>query len=164
MIFISCTLFGFVMKLKIESRLNNLKNIQLCTQIFESEIRYNMSDAIHIIQKASDVSNEANRKLFANILSDNHNNPNTPLSKIWVKVVNENYRDLEYTKKDREALAEFGNILGSGNVETQLKNIDVFRNKISDLIQESENKTLRDGSFYSKAGIYLGVIIVILLI
>lgn len=163
-VFLSCTMFGFSIKLKTESRLNNLKNLQLCTVMFENEIRYNASDITHIIKKVSEIANDINSEFFKILTISSKNNPDRPLSEIWAETTEEICKLSTYNQKDKETIIFFGNMFGSGDVETQLKNLDLFQRKINLLIQECEEKCSKNSNLYSKAGMYLGAIITILLI
>ena len=164
LVIISCMLFGISAKLRIKSRLENLRNLLSCIQIFENEIRYNISDIIHIIPKIKDVANSVNSKLFSGLIINDRRKSDIPLSKLWAQTVEESLKNSYYEKNDKEILVQFGNVLGCGDVDTQLKNLDFFRTNVSELITICEKKANKNGDLYSKVGMYVGAVIVILLI
>jgi len=160
----SCTLLGYCIKLKMESRYNNLENILSCIQFFENEIRYNMNDIMSISEKIGNVATGVNLNLFNKLISNHKSNPGIPLSVIWSETVEEICGKSNYDKKDIDMISKFGNILGSGDVDTQLKNLDIFQKNITSRVAECEKRNNKDCKLYSKAGIYIGTIIIILLI
>lgn len=160
----SCTMIGYCMKSRIELKLNNLSNMLSCVQFFETEIRYNMSDILSLFEKVGNIAKGINSELFEKLIINHNSKSDTPLSTIWLQTVQETCTKSNYGNDDKEIISRFGNVLGSGDVDTQLKNLDIFQKNIESRIKEYEKKNGQDCKLYSKAGIYIGIVIVILLI
>lgn len=163
-IIFSCSMIGFSAKFASLSRLKDLENMKSCIQIFENEIRYNISDIIEAAKKIFAVAKGVNIKIFDVLIENDKMKTGIPLSEAWERGVRTAICQSNYSKSDVDAIVKFGNVLGSGDVNTQLKNLEFFCDNIDRCIDECREKNKKNADLYSKVGIYAGIVIVILLI
>ncbi len=164
LIFIACLLYGHSFKLYTKKRLASLENLLCCMQVLEREVRYSMSDIISSAQKMLKVAECDNALILGSFLKRASNSEGQALSDVWQENIESNSDVLCYEKTDLELLTRFGTVLGSADVQTQLKNIDVLCDGINESIDLTKSKTSRNDDVFAKLGIYVGALLVIFLI
>ncbi len=162
--FLASSMLGYCITLKSQKRVVELENLKLYMHVFENEIRYNSSDIIEATENSYKSASEHNKIILDLFLKYSSDSQGQPLSTVWKKSVSNSKSLLCYNKDDIYSIVEFGEILGSGDAETQLKNIDVFIKKLSDNIENSKLKLSGSEKIFSKLGIYTGLLIVVFLI
>ena len=164
MLIFSCLMIGFRVKKKKINRIDDLRNLVLCINILENEIRYSLNDIKKSFLKICSESSGTNQKIFSDVCYHLENSEGTPLSLIWKRVVNENSQNSFYTYKDINIILDFGTVLGAGNAETQLKNIDSFKSNLSNNLDDANRQMSKNGDLSLKLSIYAGVLLVIFLL
>lgn len=159
----SCTAIGYIIKLKYKQRLKNLENFKNIIKIFENEIRCSSREICDAAKKASLTAQGTNDDIFTAFCNNLCNSNGSPLSEIWRKSVSDNSAESAYTKEDIEMLKSFGDVLGSGDVQTQLKNIENLFTSIEEKTINAGDNLKKNGSIVSKIGIYAGVLISVIL-
>ncbi len=164
MVLISCAYFGHLLKMKSDMHLNDLNNLLLCLQVLETEIRYSMNDIPDAAIRVSKIASGINKKIFELFAENINKFSDVPLSEIWTNTVNKICTDSIYGKNDIDALNTFGYVLGSGDLDTQLKNIEIFRVKTENCINDLKNEKDKKDPIYSKLFFYLGILAVIIVV
>lgn len=164
LIFIACLLYGHSFKLYTKRRLASLENLLCCMQVLEKEVRYSMSDIICCAQKMLKVANRDNTVILESFLKRAEDNEGQALSDIWQENILSNSGALCFDKADLDLLIRFGMVLGSADVQTQLKNIEMLSDGITGSIDLIKSKTGKNDEIFAKMGIYAGVLLVIFLI
>ena len=161
---VSSSLIGLSFKFRTRKRVDSLKNMLHCMRVFENEIRYAGCDIFCATEKMLKLANCDNSKVFNTFLECASSSDGLALSEVWQSAISKIDNCVFYEKEDLKCFKEFGAILGSGDVDTQLKNIDAFNLSINENINLIKNKVCKSDEIYSKLGIYIGIIIAVLLI
>ena len=162
---VSSFLIGYYINNKSKRHIVELKNLVLCMNIFESEVRYNVCDIISAVDKLEDYASCHNKVIFNDFLHNASNSNGEQLSVVWNKSVNDVKRknSLCYSDDEISDILNFGKILGSGDCETQLKNIQSFADALNKRIEYEEMRLSENGQLLPKLGIYAGLLIVVFL-
>ena len=164
LVLISCTLLGYSFKFENGNKMKSFENLSLCLKLFETEIRCNLTDIITATKKVIEISDKNNSFIFKTFLDNAKHSEGKPMSEIWAESVKQCEGLTIYNKKDLNIFLKFGTILGSGDVHTQVENIDAFMKNADDEFEEIKSKTRKTDDICAKLGIYAGVLIVIFLI
>ena len=164
LILFSSVFLGYSFKLQTQRTLSAYENLLLCMQMFERDIRHSLNDILTITSQVAGIATDANLLLFKTFLSKAEAADGKPLSAIWCDAVCECSGKWCYDKEDADIFLEFGSILGSGDVGTQIKNINKFCDKVNERTNHLKNKKLKSDEVFAKLGIYMGVLLIIFLI
>ncbi len=164
LILFSSAFLGYSFKLHTQRTLSSYENLLLCMQVFEREISHTLNDILTITAQVADIAIDANLMLFENFLSKAKESNGKPLSAIWRENVCDCSKEWCYDKEDTNIFLDFGSILGSGDADTQIKNINKFCVKIEERISYLKNKKNKNDEIFAKLGIYIGVLLIIFLI
>ena len=85
-------------------------------------------------------------------------------SEAWQRAVTENIGKTALTKEDAEVLLDFGKMLGSSDLEGQIKNIRLTQTKLGIQEKKAEESRRRNERMYQSLGILGGIAVVIALI
>lgn len=162
MIILSCSICGYLIRFRYAKRLESLNNINSCLSVIENEIRYMQNDIEKAFLKTIHIANDLNNKIFTSFLEKLNSSNGGQLSGIWSDAVETVRINSYYIKPDIEKIKKFGNILGCGDIETQLNNITSFRQDLKAQIQSAEEKYRQTGGLVGKLGIYAGILITII--
>lgn len=164
LVFFSCFTIGMGFKKRKCQRIFELENLISCMNILENEMRYSMSDIEKSFVKMAETASIQNKNIFLSCCEILNHSNGTTLSSIWNEVLSKYKNNSCYTKEDINLILEFGNVLGAGDVETQLKNIEFFKINLSNNIETAKAKFQKNGDLSLKMGIYIGALIVIFFI
>lgn len=164
LVFISCFFIGLRNKKRKQIRINELENMLSCIKVFDNEIRYSLNDIEQSFSKMSVISAGVNHNIFNDVCMAIKNNCAIPVSQIWRESTVKRKEESCYNDDDIKILLEFGHVLGAGDVDTQMKNIEDFKNNLSTNINSAKLKYKETGDLYLKLGVYAGVMLVIFFI
>ena len=163
-IILSCYLIGKSINLRYEYRIYDIENLLSVMKVFENEIRYNLNDIPCVINIIYPHLNENNKLIFESFLKETSSPDKKALSQVWTNSVDENKKMLYYHDNDIKTIKDFGLVLGSGDANTQTKNIDCFIKALVDLLDNSRNEQTKKNKIYSKLSIYIALVIIVLII
>ena len=158
----SSTLFGYVLKHNCHKRVKLLENMKSCLSIMENEIRYCQNDMEKTINKVLCFSEGSNSRMFRLFIDGIKTSDGESASEIWNKATEGIAGTSVYDADDIEVIKSFGNILGYGDIDTQLKNIDLFHIQIVSRLDVAKQKLKKHGELSGKLGIYIGILAVII--
>lgn len=164
LVFLSCSLAGYAFKNKTLLRVGELENMMSCMKVLENEIRVSMSDITAASSKVLEVAQNSNVFLFENLISATEINDGQTLSELWKKSVLSIIGKSYYSESDIKLFMRFGDVLGSGDAQSQIDNLKIFRTDLSKELEDARGEVDQKGTLYGKIGVYIGVISVILLI
>jgi len=84
-------------------------------------------------------------------------------SEAWTKAVKENIKNTSLNSEDEEIIISFGKMLGSSDVEGQIKNIRLTINQLKLQEQKAEELRIKNEAMYRNLGILGGLAIIIIL-
>jgi len=163
-IFLSCSLAGYTLKNKTMLHVTDLENMISCMNVLENEIRVSLNDIITASSKVLEISNNTNTFLFEKLIDSAKSSDGQPISELWKKAVLTISEQSFYSENDINILVRFGDVLGSGDAQTQIDNLRIFRTELSKALEDARKAATQKGALYGKIGVYIGVISVILLI
>lgn len=162
-IIVSSSLFGYIMRYRYRCRINDIENFNTCLGIIKREMSFSLNDILTAVKKTVSYANKQNKLLFENFINMSSASDGDTMSETWTRCLDANKGELIYNESDIDVIKELGNLLGSGDVDTQRENIINIENKLTEHLKKcSMNSEKYDITF--KLGIYIGVIIVVLLI
>ena len=164
LILLSSVLLGYSFKLQTQRTLSAYENLLLCMQVFERDIRHSLNDIMTITTQVTGMATDANLLLFETFLEKAKAADGKPLSEIWRDAVCQCSAKWCYDKGDTDIFLDFGSILGSGDIETQIKNINKFCSNANERITHLKSKKIKSDEVFAKLGIYMGVLLIIFLI
>lgn len=162
-IIISTSCIGYIINMRTKNQISELENFKLCMHIFENDIRYNEYDIINCVTKICDSATYHNKKIFKNFLKESYLSEGQPLSEIWKKNITDTATHINFEKSTLNSIIEFGEILGNGDAQSQLKNIELFIKKLDCNIESSKQKLIDSEKVFLKLGVYSGLLIVVFL-
>jgi len=160
-VFISCTLLGYSHAKTYAKRPQELKVLQTLLQIFENEISFLsniLEDAFLKVCSCTDDKVGAFFKETAKNLEDGF-----CAYEAWTKAVRGNIANTNLNSEDEDIIISFGKMLGSSDLEGQIKNIHLTVSQLK--IQEQKAQELKDKneSLFKNLGVLGGLAIIILL-
>jgi stage III sporulation protein AB len=158
------SLIGYILSTDFARRPQQLRALKWMLQMFENEISY-MSNTLRvaflrIAERNSGVVADIFRLTAAMLKESNGINA----SEAWERAVQNIAPKSAFKPEDIEIIKDFGKILGSSDLEGQIKNIRLTINQLS--IQESKAEEMRkkNEGLYRKLGLLAGAAIVIILL
>lgn len=160
-VLISCSLWGFSRAKAFAKRPGELKTLQSLLQIFENEISFLsnvLEDAFTRVYKSTDSCvalffKAAILNLRAGMCAD----------EAWTKAVKDNMDKTSLNSEDENIIISFGKMLGSSDLEGQIKNIRLTINQLKIQEQKAEELKAKNESMYKNLGVLGGLAIIILL-
>lgn len=160
-VFISCSLLGYTHAKTYAKRPEELKVLQTLLQIFENEISFLsnvLKDAFEKVASCTDSSVAVFFEVAVENLSDG-----LCASEAWTKAVKENIYKTNLNSEDENIIISFGKMLGSSDLEGQIKNIRLTVNQLKIQEQKAEELRSKNERMYKNLGILGGLAIIILL-
>lgn len=162
-VFISSSLLGCIYSSKCSKRPNELRALQGMLQMFENEISFlsnKLTDAFYKIHNQNNCSISNFFKIAVELLE---NKPGISAFEAWKTAVNSNIINTSLDKEDKEIIISFGKMLGSSDLEGQIKNIRLTLNQLKLQEQKAEEFRKKNEAMYRNLGILGGLAIIIIL-
>ena len=131
---------GILISKKYVFRLEELDELKNDFKIIENKIKYTYQPLEEIFTEVSEISSYEIATLFKNTA------------------------DLSLKKEDKEALKEFGILLGKTNKEGQINQIKFVSELLERQIEKAEIEKAKNETMYKKLGMIFGIGLVIVLI
>lgn len=164
LIIVSSFLIGYVISLSYSLRIKFLNDISYLINLLETEIDYSNTYLPDILYKISLDSKHKSTKIFSETYNNLLSSENTSLQDAWKKSINNNYKKLPMSEKDKDILLDFGYSLGKTDKENQKKNIKYTIIKLENQLKEAENQKSKNERLYKNLGALIGIAIVIIII
>lgn len=155
---------GYVLSRECSRRPVQLRSLQGMLQMLENEISFLsnlLTDALERIYKSS--NNEVSC-IFKAALDNLSHDDGFNASEAWEKAVRENIKQTALNKEDEQILVSFGKMLGSSDLDGQLKNIKLTVNQLKLQEQKAEEYKRKNEAMYKTLGVLGGIAVVIILI
>ena len=138
---------GILISKKYVYRLEELDELKNSLKIIENKIKYTYQPLEEIFTEVAEISSYGIASLFKNAWKDE-------VTKC----------DLSLKKEDKEALKEFGILLGKTNKEGQINQIKFVSELLERQIEKAEIEKAKNETMYKKLGMIFGIGLVIVLI
>ncbi|ABN52079.1 MAG TPA: stage III sporulation protein AB [Hungateiclostridium thermocellum] len=162
-VFMSSSLLGYMYSRRCSKRPAELRALQGYLQMFETEISFMsnvLKDAFTKIYMYDDSSVAV---FFKGTVEALENDTGITAGEAWAKAVKENIKNTSLNKEDEEIIISFGKMLGSSDVEGQIKNIRLTINQLKLQEQKAEELRAKNEAMYRNLGILGGLAIIIIL-
>ena len=160
-VFISCSMLGYSHAKTYAKRPQELKVLQTLLQIFENEISFLSNVLTEAFQKVYSCS-DSSVKVFFEAAIDNLKN-GLCASDAWTKAVKDNISKTNLNSEDESIIISFGKMLGSSDLEGQIKNIRLTINQLKIQEQKAEELRSKNERMFKNLGVLGGLAIIILL-
>lgn len=163
-VILSCTFLGFVLSTDCRRRPQQLRELQSLLQMFENQISY-LSDVIaEAFERISKVGSSETCIFFSSTVEILREERSVSASQAWEQAVRQNIRKTSLNREDEELLVNFGKILGSSDLEGQVKNIKLTLEQLKLQEGKAEDSRKRNENMYRSLGILGGIAVVIVLL
>ena len=164
MVLFSSGFLGYVLSTDCKKRPRQLRELQSMLQIFENQISYLSDVLIEAFGRICSSSNGETGIFFSNTVERLQSGRNVSAAQAWEEAVRENIRKTSLNKEDEEILVSFGKLLGSSDLEGQIKNIRLTLSQLKLQEQKAEESRTKNEGMYRSLGILGGIAVVIVLI
>lgn len=163
-VILSCTFLGFVMSNDCRRRPQQLRDLQGKLQMFENQISY-LSDVItEAFDRIGRVGCSETCIFFTRTVEILQEERSISASQAWEQAVRQNIKKTSLNREDEEIIADFGKILGSSDLEGQIKNIRLTLEQLKLQEEKAEESRSRNENMYRSLGILGGIAVVIVLL
>ena len=138
-VFISSSLLGYMYSRKCSERPKDLRTLQGLLQMFENEISFLSNVLTKAFLKIYRCNDSGVSAFFGHTVEILNSDAGINARDAWTKAVRENINKTALNSEDEEILISFGKLLGSSDVEGQIKNIRLTLNQLK--MQEERRRT-----------------------
>ena len=163
-VILSCTFLGFVLSTDCKKRPQQLRELQSILQMFENQISY-LSDVIaEAFDRISRIGCSETCVFFSKTIEILKEERSLNASQAWEQAVRQNIKKTSLNREDEEVLVAFGKMLGSSDMEGQIKNIRLTLMQLKLQEGKAEDCRTKNESMYRSLGILGGIAVVIVLL
>lgn len=163
-VILSCTFLGFILSTDCRKRPQQLRELQSMLQMFENQISY-LSDVIsEAFGRISRVGSSETGIFFSRTIEILKQERSASASQAWENAVKENIKKTSLNKEDEDVLLTFGKMLGSSDLEGQIKNIRFTLEQLRLQERKAEESRSKNENMYRSLGILGGIAVVIVLL
>ena len=155
---------GYILSRDCYSRPQELRELQGMLQMFENEISYLSNLLADAFGKISESSRSPVAGIFRETVRNLKNGDRMSASLAWESAVRSVIKETSLNREDETVLISFGRILGSSDLEGQLKNIRLTLNQLKLQEKKAEESKERNEVMYKRLGVLAGAAIVIVLL
>jgi len=149
---------GILISQKYVCRLEELEELKNNFQIIENKIKYTYEPLEEIFYSISEISSLQIGIFFKNVAQ---NIKKQGTENAWKNSIRS--LDTSLNKEDKEALKEFGTLLGKTNKEGQINQIKYILDLLNIQIEKAKNEREKNETIYKKLGLILGIGLVIII-
>jgi stage III sporulation protein AB len=163
-VLLSSGFLGYILSTDCKKRPQQLRELQALLQMFENQISY-LSDVLaEAFERIYRSSNCEVAVFFSSTVEKLKMNRGLNASQAWEAAIRENIKKTALDKEDEEILVSFGRILGSSDLDGQVKNIRLALSQLKMQEQKAEANRKKNEGMYKSLGILGGLAVVIVLI
>lgn len=163
-VILSSTFLGYALANECKNRPLQLRELQGLLQMFENQISY-LSDVIaEAFERISRIGGSDVCIFFSRTVELLKEDKTLNASQAWEKAVNDNIRKTSLNQEDKDILLAFGKILGSSELEGQIKNIRLTMTQLKLQEEKAEASRVKNEKMYKSLGILGGIAVVIVLL
>lgn len=162
-IIISSWLIGIEYSKKYSERLNNLKYLQNCIQMLETEIVYSCNQLPNALESIYKKGNIKVSFLFNNIREYLIENKDKSLFETFKYSVEESKDKLYLENDDVEIILSLGRVLGTSDIVDQQKHFKTTIMNLEINQEDAKEKKIKNEKMYKSLGVLFGFAIVLIL-
>lgn len=163
LVLLSSGFLGYMLSTDCIKRPQQLRELQSLLQMFENRISY-LSDVLtEAFDKVQKCSKSEAGVFFAAACEKLRTDRSLNAAAAWEASVRENIKKTALDKEDEEILISFGKILGSSDLDGQIKNIRLTVEQLKMQEDKAEKSRSKNEGMYKSLGILGGIAVVIAL-
>ncbi len=162
-VILSCSFLGFILSRDCSRRPLQLRELQTLFQMFENQISYLSDVLIEAFERVSRVGGEMGL-IFGKAAEILKNEDAQCAANAWEQAVRQCIRRTALNREDEEVLAGFGKMLGSTDLDGQIKNIRLTMEALRMQEKKAEESRIKNETMYKSLGILGGIAVVIVLL
>ena len=163
LIILSGVLFGFSVKYKQYLRFRELQNFFEIVDVIYKEICVGLCDFKEALIKANDYASKYNSKIIKSALDLHRDSDGESINALWNSAIDRVREYLTpYDENDVNLLKKFAVKLSCNDVELQKKNINEFKNVLTEHMANVKNRNDKI-ALIPKISFYAGIIVAIVL-
>jgi stage III sporulation protein AB len=161
---LSCSFLGFILSRDCSRRPQQLRELQTLLQMFENQINYLSDVLIEAFERVSRVGNSETGSIFGRAAEILGNEGAQSAASAWEQAVRQGIRRTALNREDEEVLIGFGKMLGSTDLDGQIKNIRLTMEALRMQEKKAEESRIKNETMYKSLGILGGIAVVIVLL
>lgn len=155
---------GWYFSGELRGRIQDLKDLKRILTLLRGDIRYANTPLPEAVQALS-VRHDGKYKSFFSKIAERLNElGGVSFSEIWKEAIQKELDKTSLSKKDLQALTQFGENLGYLDKEMQLNTIDLYLSQIEEEIKDLSKNVKEKSYLYNSLGILGGIFITILML
>ena len=162
-VLLSSGFLGYILSTDCKKRPQQLRELQSLLQMFENRISYLSDIVTEAFDRICSCTGSEVGIFFAAASRKLKSDRSIGASGAWETAVRENIKKTSLNKEDEEILVSFGKILGSSDLEGQVKNIRLTVNQLNLQEEKAEHARNKNEGMYRSLGILGGLAVVIIL-
>ena len=156
-------LIGRTMAQGYVERVKNLQEFITALSLLRSKIAFGQEVLeISFLDIAVSCENKVGR-IFKEV-AEELNSTNIPVSEIWSNKVDEYFRNLDFNFNDEKILLDFGNTLGRGSIDEEVRNINLAVERLKTQLENATDERNKYSKLYRTIGGIGGTALAIILI
>jgi len=163
-VILSCSFLGFILSRDCSRRPQQLRELQTQLQMFENQISYLSDVLIEAFERVSRVGNSETGLIFGKAAEILRDNGAQSAENAWEQAVRQCMRRTALNREDEEVLVGFGKMLGSTELDGQIKNIRLTMEALRMQEKKAEESRNKNETMYKSLGILGGIAVVIVLL
>ncbi|NLV37140.1 MAG: stage III sporulation protein AB [Clostridiaceae bacterium] len=163
-VIVSCSFLGLILSRDCKKRPTQLRELQGILQMFENQITY-LSDIIaDAFERISKIGGSDTCVFFTRAVEILRKNKAISASEGWSQAVEQCICRTALNKEDEEILMAFGRMLGSTDLDGQIKNIRLTIGQLRLQEDKAEESRRKNENMYKSLGVLGGIAVVIVLL
>lgn len=163
LVIIICMLIGRTMAQGYIERAKNLQEFITALSLLRSKIAFGQEVLeISFIDIGISLENKVGR-IFTDV-AEELKSTNIPVSEIWSNKVEEAFRSLDFNFEDEKILIDFGNMLGRGNIDDEIRNINLAVERLKTQLEGATHEKDKYAKLYRTIGGLGGTALAVILI
>lgn len=158
-----CMLIGRTMAQGYVERVKNLQEFITALSLLRSKISFGQEVLeISFLDIATACQNKVG-KIFYDV-AEELKTTNIPVSEIWGNKIEEYFRSLDFNFEDEKILIDFGNMLGRGGIDEEVRNINLATERLKTQLENATCDRDKYAKMYRTVGGISGTALAIILI
>ena len=144
-------------------RVKNLQEFITALSLLRSKIAFGQEVLEISFLDISIACNSKVGKIFSDVATE-LNYTNIPVSEIWSNKIDEYFRSLDFNFEDEKILTDFGNLLGRGSIDEEIRNINLAVERLKTKLENATVDRNKYAKLYRTIGGISGTALAIILI
>jgi stage III sporulation protein AB len=163
-VIVSCSFLGFILSRDCKKRPAQLRELQGILQMFENQICYLSDVLMEAFERISKIGGSDTCAFFSRTIEILKEDRTISASEAWGQAVDQCICRTALNKEDEEILLAFGRMLGSTDLDGQIKNIRLTIGQLKLQEDKAEESRRKNENMYKSLGVLGGIAVVIVLL